>query len=823
METLLQDLRYGLRMLRKNPAFTAVGVITLALGIGINSAMFSVVNGVLLQPLPYKDPGRLVVVNTIAREKGQTWSTSPVDFRALREGNHTFEDLSAAYGRSLNLTGSEQPELIRASAVSYEYFATLGVTPILGRTFIAEEEQWGDHLEIILSEEFWRTHLGADLNVSGKTLRLNGEQYNIVGVMPRSLKLLNSTQVWIPMAWAPDDSLNNRNNHFVNLVGRLRARVGQQQAAADLNTIMHSIAKQFPENKGLEVSLQPLQESLVGNIRLALLVLLGAVGFVLLIACVNLANLLLARAAGRRKEIALRLSLGATNRRLFRQFLTESLLLSLGGGTIGLALAYFYLRLLPLAHNVLPSSQQIRLDGWVLAFTLAISILTGVLFGIVPALQNSHLRLGATLKEGGRNSETAGKSWLRAALVVGEVAVSLVLLIGAGLTITSFVRLLHVDPGFDPSHVLTFAVNLPKSYSAGSDPFAQGAPPRVAIFFQELFKRLQAVPGVKSAGAVSSLPLRGEVWGKYFVPMDRALPTSIDKVDTVQFRAVGGHYFNSMGISLVKGRLLDQRDVQNSPPVVVINETVSRKYWPGSEPLGKIVTLAPPETLIPASSIPPGYHIPRLTIVGVVADVHHGGLDKKATPTVYGSFLQTDWASAMVITIRSEGDPLAFVSAARNQLKQLDKNLPMVSIATMNDIMSNSVAQPRLESVLLGLFGALAVTLAAVGIYGVMSYAVTQRTGEIGVRMALGADRLDVLKMIIGQGLRMVGVGISIGLALAFAITRVLARLLFGVSPTDPLTFVSIVALLTLIGLFACYIPARRATKVDPMVALRYE
>ena len=823
METLLHDLRYSLRTLRKNPGFTAVAVITLALGIGINSAMFSLVNGVLLQPLPYKDPGRLVVVNTIAREKGQTWSTSPVDFRVLRESNHTFENLSAAYALSLNLTGSEQPQLIRANAVSYEYFATLGVTPILGRTFMADEEQWGHHLELILSEDFWRTHLGADPNVCGKTLRLNEEQYNIVGVMPRSLRLLNSTQVWIPMAWAPNDSLNNRNNHFVNLIGRLRTGVAQQQAAADLNSTMHSIAQRFPENKGLEASLQFLHESLVGNVRLGLLVLLSAVGFVLLIACVNIANLLLARAAGRRKEIAVRLSLGATKARLLRQFLTESLLLSLAGACLGLALAYYYLRLLPLAHNALPNSQQIRLDGWVLAFTFAISILTGVLFGIVPALQNSRIWLGATLKEGGRNSETTGKSSVRVALVVGEVAVSLVLLIGAGLTITSFARLLHVDPGFDPDHVLTFAVNLPQSYSAGSDPLVPGAPPRVALFFQELLKRLEELPGVKSAGAVSSLPLRGEVWGKRFVPMDRALPTSIDKIDNVQFRAVGGHYFNSMGIRLMKGRLFDEHDMQNGSPVVVINEALARKYWPGTEPLGKIIMLAPPENLIPRSSIPPGYHIPRLTVVGVVTDVHYGGLDKKAAPIVYGSFLQTDWSSAMVLTLRSEGDPLALVSAARNQLRQLDKNLPMVSVATMNDIMSNSVAQPRLQSVLLGLFGALAVTLAAVGIYGVMSFAVTQRTGEIGIRMALGADRFDVLKMIIKEGLRMVGIGVSIGLALALALTRVLARLLFGVSPTDPLIFASIVALLTLIALFACYIPARRATKVDPIVALRYE
>ena len=823
MGTLLQDVRYGLRTLRKSPGFTAVAVITLALGIGINSAMFSVVNGVLLQPLPYKDAGRLVVVNTIAREKGQTWSTSPVDFRALREGNHTFENLSAAYAWSLNLTGREQPEVIRASAVSYEYFATLGVTPLLGSTFLADEEQWGHHLELILSEDFWRTHLGADPNVCGKTLRLNEEQYNIVGIMPRSLKLLNSTQVWIPMAWAPNDNLNNRNNHFLNVVGRLRTGITEQQADADLNTIMHALAQQFPENKGLEVGLRPLHESLVGNIRLALLVLLGAVGFVLLIGCVNLANLLLARAAGRRKETAVRLSLGATKGRLLRQFLTESLLLSLAGATFGLGLAYFYLRLLPLARNVLPSSQQIRLDGWVLVFTFATSILTGVLFGLAPALQNSRMRLSAALNEAGRNSETASKNWLRSSLVIGEVAISVVLLVGAGLTITSFVRLLQADPGFDPRHVLTFEVNLPKSYSAGSDPHAPGAPPRVAIFLQELLKRLEELPGVQSAGTISSLPLRGEVWGKRFVPMDHALPTSMDKIDNVQFRVVGGRYFNSMGIRLIRGRLFHERDLENSPPVVVINETLAHKYWPGGEPLGKIIMLAPPENLIPRSSIPPGYHVPRLTIVGIVADVHYGGLDKKTAPTVYGSFLQTEWSSVMAITVRSEGDPLALVSAARNQLRQLDKNLPMVSIATMNDIVSNSVAQPRLESVLLGLFGALALTLAAVGIYGVMSYAVSQRTSEIGIRMALGADRFAVLKMIIGEGLRMVGIGVSIGLALALALTRVLARLLFGVSPTDPLTFASIVVLLTLIALFACYIPARRATKVDPIVALRYE
>jgi len=825
-EVLMQDMRYCLRTLRRYPGFAAVAVITLALGIGANTAMFSIVNGVLLRPLPYSHPEQLVsVFSTFSGQEGlESGSTSPPDFRTLRQRNHTLAGLSAYYSTGMNLTGAAQPERVRALIVSADYFSTLGVQPAMGRNFLSTEEQWGSHHVAIVSNAFWRTHFNGDLNFSASKLTLDGEPYSVIGVMSPDFYVEMPAQVWLPMAWKPHDNYDSHNNYFLSMVGRLRPGVTPHQMFSDLNAIMLSIAQQFPENKGIGAALKPLREVWLGDARPALMVLLGAVAFVLLIACVNLANLLLARSATRRKEIAIRSALGANHRRLLRQFITESILLSCLGGAVGLALAYFSLRLLPLAGDLLPRIQQVRLDGWVLLFTAAISVITGLLFGLMPAFRNSRAAgVNETLKEGGRYSSSASTQRFRTALVISEVALATVLLAGSGLAIRSFARLLSVDPGFSADHVLTFSVNLPASYDPQPDPLRIGAPPRVTEFFEQLLSRIEQLPGVKDAGTVSSLPLQGESWGKFFFPLDRPLPVSMDKGEHVQYRAVLGHYFEGLRIRLLRGRLLNEHDIPNAPYAVVINEALARRDWPGQSPLGKVVLLSPPVSLLPPGLAPPGYKPQQFTVVGVVSDVHYGRMQENALPTVYASLLQHDFSLSPSITIRAAGDPTLLVSSIRGILAQIDKNVPMARVMTMNEIMSSSVAQPRLEAILLGFFGSLALLLAGIGIYGVIAYSVSQRTSEIGIRMALGASRFSVLRMVLSQGLRLASMGLGIGLVLALALTRLMSGILFGISPTDPATFVAILVILAIIALLACFLPARRATRVDPMVALRYE
>ena len=826
IDTLAQDIRYALRILRKNPGFTVVAVLTLALGIGANTAIFSVVNGVLLRPLPYENPGRLISIYDTAPSRGlQVFGASPPDFRKLRAENHTFTSLSAYASGVFNLTGTGEAERVQVEAVSPEYFTTLGLKPILGREFLPREEQWGSQHVVILSHGFWHTRFNDDRNISGKTLKLDGDVYNVIGVMPAGFFTQSQAQIWVPMAFAPKDPMDSHNNFFMNMVGRLKPGVTRQQAFSDLNSIMLGIVQQSPENKGISVDLRSFRDTWVGDARPALLVLLGAVGLVLLIACGNLANLMLARTGARRKEIAIRAALGASRPRLLRQFLTESVLLSLLGGMLGLALAYFSLDLLPLAKNILPRMNEVHLDGWVLLFTFMVSGLTGILFGLLPGTQSSRTQaLNDSLKKGGRvPAAESGGMGFRRGVIVSEVALALVLLIGSGLAIKSFQRLIHVDAGFASDHVLTFQVNIPQSYDPQPDPLRFGAPPRVAAFFREFIDRLEQIPGVKAAGTISTLPLQGETWSKFFVPLDRPLPTSIDKVPNVQYRSVAGHYFNTLGIRLLKGRLLDEHDQAGNPFVVVINETLARQFWQGQEPLGKTVLLTPPESLIPADQIPPGFHVPKLTVVGVVSDAHYGGLDQDPAPVVYGSVFQQDYSSGPSFIVRTVGDPEGLIFSIRKELAQIDKDMPIAKVVTMDELKADSVAQPRLEAILLGSFGGLALLLAAVGIYGVMSYTASQRTSEIGIRMALGASRWNVLTMVCGQGLILTTIGLAAGVGLAIALTRLMSKILFGVSPTDPLTFAAVVVVLALVAFLACYFPARRATRVDPMIALRYE
>lgn len=825
-EVLFQDVRYSLRSLRRYPGFAAIAIITLALGIGANTAIFSIVNGVLLRPLPYAHPEQLVSAFSTFKGLGNflDGSTSPPDFRTLRAKSHTLSGLSAYYASALNLTGGENPERLQSLIVSSDYFTTLGVEPALGRNFIRGEEQWGAHHVAIVSDSFWRTHLNADHDLSGKSLTLNGEVYNVIGVMPADFYVETPAQLWVPMAWKPKDNDDTHNNYFISMFGRLRPGVTQAQASADLNAVMLGIAQQFPENKGIGAAVRSFRDNWLGDVRPALMVLLAAVGFVLLIACVNLANLLMARSAGRQKEIAIRSALGANRMRLLRQFITESLLLSLIGGGFGLIFASFSLRLIPSTTDILPRVSQVRMDHWVLLFTLGVAIATGILFGLIPALQSSRTAgVNESLKESGRNTSSPKNQRLRAGLVISEVALALLLLIGSGLAIKSFARLVHVNPGFSPDHVLTFTTNLPDSYDPQPDPLRIGAAPRVAEFLESSIARMEQIPGVKAAGCVSSLPLHGENWGKLFVPLDRPVPPSMDKVDHIQYRGVLGDYFAALHIPLIKGRLLNVHDREESPYVVVVNQTLAKKYWPQQDPIGKTVLLSPPVNLLPPGMAPPGYQPQKFTVVGVVGDAHYGAMNDAPLPLVYASVLQHDSNMSPSFAVRTDGDPLLVASSIRSVLKQIDKDIPMARVMTMEDTVSNSIAQPRLETILLGLFGAVALILASVGIYGVLAYSVSQRTSEIGIRMALGASRSSVLGMVLSQGLRLAGIGMAIGFVLALGLTRLMASILFSVSPTDPATFAVVFLVLASIAMLACYLPARRATKVDPLVALRYE
>lgn len=821
MDRFTQDVRFGLRTLIKAPGFAVVSILTLALGIGATTAVFSVVDNVLLQPLPFRDPDRLVMVFSHHSTLGDSLNTSPPDFRALRDRMQTLDTLSALYTNAYNLSGNGEAERLLGDAVSAEFFRTLGVTPVLGRDFRPDEEQWGHHRVAILSNTFWRNHLGSRRDVLGATLTLNREPYQIIGVLPPGFRLFNERQLFVPLAFAPDDVMNTRDNHFLIMIGRLKLGVSEQTSLAEARAVMADLEKQFPENKGIGANVKPLRDQLVGDLRSALLVLLGAVTFVLLIACANIANLLLARAARRRREVALRAALGAGRGRLAQQFVTESLVMSAIGGTLGLLLAHFALQLLPLAGDILPQLRPVTINGRVLAFTFAASLVTAILFGLAPAFSAFHVNLNDALKHGTHSSQIGDPNRrVRSSLVIAEVAIAIVLLVAAGLMLRSFDRLLHVDSGFDPHHVLTFAVDLPPAYG---DANAFTATPRAASLFDSLLSRIQSMPGVQSAGAVSSLPLRGENWGKYVNFNDRPVPASLDKVPLIQYRSIDGDFFRALGIRVLSGRDFTASDGRNAPLVAIINHAFARRFWPDQDPLGKQLSTEPPRNLIPANTIPPGFTFHWFTVVGVVEDTHYGALADQAQPTVYALMTQGDWSTSMAIAVRTSGDPLSLVPSIRNELAQLDNTIPIAGVATMDDIVSSSVAQPKLESMLLGIFAGLALLLATVGIYGVLSYSVTQRTHEIGVRMAIGADKARVLRMVVGHGLRLTIFGVVIGVALAAAATRLLTRLLFGVSPTDPAIFVAISVLVLGIALLASYIPARRATNVDPMAALRVD
>ena len=804
---LIQDIRYAIRVLAKNPAFTIIAVMALALGIGANSAIFSVVNAVLLRPLPFKHPEQLLMLWENAAHQGFPKNTpSPANFLDWQKQAQSFTGMAAMAERSFNLTGVGEPERLDGRRVSANLFELLGVPAMLGRTFVPEDDKPGTHV-VLLSYALWQRRFGSNPGVIGGALTLNGESYTVVGVMPPLVQLPGyenvSDQLWVPIAFSSEEAAQ-RGNHFLEVIARMKSGVTLKQAQAEMETIAARLAQQYPDyNMRIGAVVVPLHEQVVGDIKPALLVLLGAVGFVLLIACANVANLLLARAAVRQKEIALRLALGASQSRLIRQFLTESVLLAMSGAGLGLLLAFVGLRAL---RTFIPASisqaDMIGIDARVLIFTVLIAVVTGIAFGLAPAIHGSHLNLNDTLKEGGRDSSGGSKgNRARSLLVIGEVAISFVLLIGAGLLINSFFHLRNLDPGFRADHLLTMKVDLSEVKYPDRE--------RRAAFFDEVMRRVHELPGVHSAAVAGNLPLtyNGDSMsiGAEGVPD----PPPSQRPDVI-FRAIGPGYFNTMGIPIVGGRDFTDQDNADSKDAVIISEKTAQHFWPGQDPIGK--------RLKPGSSTSKGEW---REVIGIVKDVRQNDLIAPPKMQMYFTYRQLKDIAANALVLRTTVEPMSLAGAVRNAIWSVDKDQTVANIDTMDHIVAEAVARQRFSMVLLGVFAVLALLLASVGIYGVMSYSVAQRTREIGIRMALGARRADVLQMTVQQGLKLVGAGMVLGLAAAFLLTRVMATLLYGISATDPITFIGISMVLLAVAILASYIPALRATRVDPIVALR--
>jgi putative ABC transport system permease protein len=801
MDTLIQDLRYGVRTLLKNRSFTSVAVLALALGIGANTAIFSVVNAVLLKPLPYLDPDRIMTVLYERRIP-----VAPADFLDWKEQNQVFENIAAAQYWQPNLTDVSRPEQLWALHLTADMFNLLGVKPTLGRTFLPDEDQPGNHHVVVLSHRLWQRRFGGDAAIVGQAITLDGEAFTVIGVMPPDFRFApfwaTRAELWAPLNLAP--RMNDRRGSSLRVFAKLKPGVTREQAQAEMSAINQRIEQQHPETKkGLRLSVDPLHEIVVGNIRPALLILLGAVSFVLLIACANVANLLMARATARQKEIAIRTALGATRSRVIRQLLTESLLLSSAGGVLGLLLAVWGVpALVALSPDNLPRVDAISLDSSMLYFTLATSILTGLIFGLAPALQSSRPDLNESLKEGGRSStEGMRRNRLRRLIVVAEVALALVLLIGGGLMIRSFARIQAIDPGFNPRNVLTFVVSLTGSQHSTRQQ-------RLA-FFDQLLGRIEALPSVQSASAINHLPLAGDVWRLGYEIEGRPAPPPEERRGAV-YRIVRPNYFQTMGTAIIKGRDFTDHDTKEAPGAIIINEVFARRYWPDGDALGKRITVTD------------GDSNPR-EIVGVVRDLKQSDWTAEPLEEMYLPHSQSAEPRYMTMVVKSASDPAGLIGAVQSEVWAIDSNLPVSQIMSMEQAISDSVGQQRFNMLLLGIFAGLALTLAAIGIYGVMSYSVTQRRQEIGIRMALGASQGDVLWMIVKQGMTLAAIGVSLGLAGAFLLTRLMSSLLYGISATDPFTFFVIPLLLTGVALGACFVPARRATRVDPMIALRYE
>ena len=801
---MISDLRYGLRQLIKNPGFTFVAAITLALGIGANTAIFSITNAVLLRALPYQQPGQIMAINRIQTQEGMGALTAGSYFD-FREQSAAFESFAIYSEEEYTLTGASEPERVLCSQVSPSLFSLLGVMPSLGRNFRPEEEQTGHDQEVIVSQRFWQRQAGGDPNFIGKTITLDDRSYTVVGIMPKGFRFPHAFDIWKPLALDPVKERHSDNFTMVHLIGRLKPHVSSNEAEAELNTIwQRGDWQEARDRTGARIQVQPLHEKLVQDFRLAILVLLGAVGFVLLIACANVANLMLARAAGRRKEYAVRAALGANRAQLVRQLLTESILLSLVGGTLGLLLAVWGIDLfvanIPAdIADTMYGLNNIAIDRGVLLFTFGASVITGILFGLAPAVSSARLDLNEALKA--TSKAASSPSRLRGMFVVAQIALTLVLLVGAGLMMRSFVRLLQVNLGFEPHHVLTVRVELPPSrYPKG---------PERALFFQQLLGRLQNVPGVESAGAISQLPLSGYSMTSRF-PVEGQPPTPLDQLKSIPIGVVTPDYFKTMKIPLLQGRFFDASDVDGRPEVAIVNETMARNFWPNVNPIGKKIGMG----CAPGSLC--------RTVIGVVGDIRHGGLAEEPKPEAYTSHFQYR-LNSMSLVIRATGDPMRFLPLVRQTVRALDKDQPIAPVQTLDEHVSASILQPRLIATLLSVFAGLALLLAAIGVYAMMSYTIAQRTAEIGIRMALGAARSSIFGLVVRQAMTLIAVGVLVGLAGAFASTRLLNSLLFNVGTYDPLTFFGTVLLLAALGFVAAWLPARTATRVNPLEALRAE
>jgi predicted permease len=823
MESFWQDLRYGIRMLAKAPGFAAVAVLTLALGIGANTAIFSVVNAVLLRPLPYKSAGQLVHVWGKLEKLGiPINSISEPEWWELKDTSQSFTELAAFVpDDGANLTSADsRPVRVTEGDATSSLFSILGVQPQLGRIFTAEEDEPGKSHVVLLSDSLWRSALGADPNVVGKIIQVDGTGYTVVGVLPPGFQFEGPHDIWNPLG-LDRTKAQGRGSHYLSVIGRLKPGVPLEQASSEMDRFAAQLAREHPDyvpygpDGGWGVFLVALQEQIVGRVRPALLVLLGAVGFVLLIACVNIANLLLARASTREREIAIRAALGAGKWRIVSQLLTESVLLALVGGGFGLLLSYWGVSALrALNPDNLPRASEIGLDGTVLGFTLGLSLLTGLVFGLVPALHVAGANLQDCLKEGGRGTSGGlGGRRLRDALVVSEIALALVLLVGAGLMVRSFRRLLEVNPGFQTRNVLTMQLSLP------STTYKDGTP--VISFYRQLLEKVKNLPGVEAAGAVSKLPLDDSNYSGSVFLQDTPV-TGLQRFMNYPFlevdlRMATPGYFGVMRIPLVRGRPFTEADNENAPLIAIVDTDFAQRLWPGQDPIGKQVAIDPIPNVNPPQ--------PRWrTVVGVVAHVKNRTLDFEGREQAYFPQPQVSFSvRTMTLAVRTGLDASRLAGTVRQQVAALDRDLPIYQVTTMQQRLDTSVAQPRLNLVLLAAFATLALVLAGVGIYGVMAYSVTQRTHEIGIRMALGAQHEDVMRLVITQGLKLAALGVGIGLVAALGVTRFMSSLLFGVQATDPVTFALVALALTGIALAACFVPARRAMRVNPIVALRYE
>ena len=818
METLFKDIRYGIRGLLKRPGFTIVAIITLALGIGANTAIFSVVNAVVLRPLPYAEPDRLMTLWETMPGSDQR-SVAPGNFVDWRTQNKTFQDMAATFYANFNLTSDGEPDRIDGATITSNLMSVLGASAQLGRTFQPDDDEHQDRSVVLISDGLWKRRFGADQNVVGRSITIDETPHTIVGVMGRGFQFPNRSDLWVLgrnrgavptslISQVPtNDWVHERDAHFIRVIGRLRPGVTLSQAQSDIAAISRKAEQDFPKtNSGLGSNVVPLHAQVVGDVRAMLFILLGAVGFVLLIACTNVANLMLARGTQRNRELAIRAAVGATRRRLIRQLLTESLLLSVVGGLAGLLVSIWAVAVfVKLSPGDIPRLNEASVDFRLLGFTLLVSLLTGLGFGLLPAFQSTRTNLNTSLKEGGtKASEGRQRRGVRNILVVTEIALAQVLLVGAALLAISYVRVTQIKPGFNPDRVLT--AKIAPSNKKYPDSKSRSA------FYTTVLEHLQGLPGVESAGMVMSLPLTGSSMNRGFRVEGRPEPRADENV-TMDFQIVSPGYFSTLEIPIKRGRGLNETDIETSQHVIVINDTMARRYWPNEDPIGKRLAIG-------ESSKDTSWR----TIVGVVSDNRHASLSEPPVPTAFIAYRQ-DFESwpRMGFVIKAKTDAASLTSVVRKELAEIDRAQPVYAIEPMENLLRTSVAQRRFIMLLLGSLSAIALALAMVGVYGVISFSVSERTQEIGIRMALGARAADVLRMVLGQGMRVAVIGIVIGLAAAFALTRLLSSMLFEVSPTDLRTFSIVAALLGGIALFACFIPARRATKVDPLVALRYE